>query len=651
MKQRLTALDGLRGFAAFSVFLSHSNFDIKLFSSFPVLVYLFKFLQVGPNSVQILFVLCGFLMAYLYSEIPDIKIFYQKRYTRIFPVFAVICLGLFSMSLFRQYNTWFGRLISLALIALLYSGLWTLIRKLDKSYRIGKIIFWFFILLQIGTLLFDIYIIPHFTSYSEIIMPPLAKNVFTFLTNLTLSTPFIKNFSGYYGHFWSLAPEVLFYLLFPLVVLPLLFLTKKKSSLGPIVLLVIIKILFDLDKASFAFNSLSGVHFGRGTGFLFGVLVGHIYQNKGYLWKKIEKIFSLPFVNILLLLAFIFIQISDDLIRHGASYQMQNWYYLVSSFVIALLIFAAIIPKTLVCRIFSHKILIFYGLISYSLYLIHPMVIESAVQMFDKLMPFTLSQQLVNLGHLLISLPLSTAVAFGLYYLIERLYFTGKVKIKAIPISKLQNKTYSKSSIVLGFLIVCFLTFFIYSGSYAPSLLVYRHKTSDNFLKFNGEQTLLNNKIQIPFQAKEANLAIIYFTMRYSKDAYQTAHYKKEPATLVFRLLDSEKKLIFESKRSAYDIEGEPHFPFATPLLSDSAGKHYYVQLELLHGDKNDQVLANLSHSGMVSAYKITKNELIKKPYMYVLNRFFFVLQNPDALFVLAFAGLVSFALIVVKKT
>ena len=69
MKDRIKALDGLRGFAALSVYLSHSVFKAELVLP-PLLAKIFyRTFQVGPNSVQIFFVLCGFLMAFFYPKI------------------------------------------------------------------------------------------------------------------------------------------------------------------------------------------------------------------------------------------------------------------------------------------------------------------------------------------------------------------------------------------------------------------------------------------------------------------------------------------------------------------------------------------------------------------------------------------------------
>src|ERR1700722_8703067 len=130
MNKRNTALDGLRGFAAFSVFLAHAGFNIAALTNISIFLIAYSTLSVGTNAVQILFVLSGFLMAYLYSEEAHAFRFIRKRYTRIFPVYIVIIIYLWLISV-GIGTVWYEQLLVLFVCAVIFHFLWRLIRKVD----------------------------------------------------------------------------------------------------------------------------------------------------------------------------------------------------------------------------------------------------------------------------------------------------------------------------------------------------------------------------------------------------------------------------------------------------------------------------------------------------------------------------------------
>jgi peptidoglycan/LPS O-acetylase OafA/YrhL len=80
-------------------------------------------LAAGGNSVQILFVLSGFLMAFLYPTIQKRFGFIRKRYTRIFPVLSVVVIY-FWLTLFFKEHLFGANFFLLVFIALLL--FWTM---------------------------------------------------------------------------------------------------------------------------------------------------------------------------------------------------------------------------------------------------------------------------------------------------------------------------------------------------------------------------------------------------------------------------------------------------------------------------------------------------------------------------------------------
>jgi peptidoglycan/LPS O-acetylase OafA/YrhL len=96
-KRHIGSLDGLRGFAAAIVVLSHLDTFVPAIGHLPML-------KLGSLGVAIFFALSGFLMAYLYGSRPLTRetgaSYLVSRFARIYPVyFVAICLSAWLSSL------------------------------------------------------------------------------------------------------------------------------------------------------------------------------------------------------------------------------------------------------------------------------------------------------------------------------------------------------------------------------------------------------------------------------------------------------------------------------------------------------------------------------------------------------------------------
>lgn len=650
----MVGLDGLRGFAAFSVFLSHSNLNILTIVPFAFFVPIYRTLAVGPNSVQILFVLSGFLMAYLHSADSSGISFIQKRYARIFPLYGIIVLALW-LSLIQRYE-WYFEAIVLFGFALIGFAAWMCIRKTQYAKYFLRILFIGFLALQGIMLFFNLFILPRFVTFGQYAMPDWVKNITTLLTNLTLTAPFGVYIQGLSGVFWSLAPEVYFYLLFPLLVAPLILLGKRYGWwMSAILFFGVIKILFDLDHALVSIASLQSVNVARMSGFAVGVLVGSMYQSQGLVWQKLKKIFGNPVVSILALCALIAIQWGDWAIRDGQGIDFMNSYYFVSSVVIGLVILTAVIPNSIGQKVLGNKALTFLGLISFSIYLIHPETIDWTHMLLMRIgVPVFRENRLSSSIYLVVAMIVTCATALFLYWFIERLYFMYKSKKSSnIKLSSTIKKTqiqfqmrYRSWQIVLVGAGVFLFFLFVYSGIYSPTQLLSRHPVAPR----KGEVSLLDSPLRIPITTKYPRLSAMVIDLRYVKDAQTTATSdKKKPATLIFRLYDKNNKKIFESERNAYQVAGAPRFPFGTPVLQD-ANKAYIMELSLKNGTLTDQVLVNTSSTSLVSVYTNTRHELTRNPFVFVLNRTIFVFTNPGFIFAALFTFFTSLFLLHLSK-
>ncbi|OGK14298.1 hypothetical protein A3A93_03120 [Candidatus Roizmanbacteria bacterium RIFCSPLOWO2_01_FULL_38_12] len=654
-KGRLTGLDGLRGLAALSVVLSHIGFGIASILNIPIVILAYKTLAVGPNSVQIFFVLSGFLMAFLYSKITSVQTFLKKRYARIIPIYAVVVIFLGILRI-MELQAWYQQFFVLISLAVFFYISWKIISRFDKKGIIGNLIFYSFIVLQISLLIFNFFITPKLVENHHFLISDLQKEIIFLLSNLTLTTQIVRDVGGYSTVFWTLAAELYFYLLYPFIAIPLINLGKRYGFMvGAIIVIATTKIIFDLDDVMRGLFAMSSINIARTCGFIVGVLIGTIYESKSTLWKKLEGIFSKFWINILILIAFILIQAGDWSVRDGQSIWFMNRYYLLSSWIFGLTIIAVIIPNTLIQKIFSHKILVFFGLISYSLYLTHINVSSWVHPITGFFSPFIPNQRLYYLFEFSAFIMINVLISYILYTLVEALYFQSKAKSVGKNNARNQNEKFSPVSknfrlwtiAHVGGLII--LIMWLYTGNYTPTLFVAHHNfqntsISDYFVskKFSLLET---GPIRTTINAKYDNLSVVTMRLWYYKNAQVTRTKNKNPAILYFRLYEkNSSKPIFESSRSAFEIEGEPNFPFGLNTLTDSVNKKYSIELQLVGGSKEDDILVNLSPASIVTTYTNEKSEILKKPYKLVFNRLGFMLTRADALFLLGFIAVILIA-------
>lgn len=644
MKDRLPALDGLRGLAALAVALSHSGYSPINLINIPIVLSAYNTLAVGPNSVQILFVLSGFLMAFLYPTMPSAATFIQKRYARILPIYTTIVTFLWISLVGYQVLRWYMQIPLLILLALGVHFGWKLLHTTHKWVPIGKILFYTFVFVQSGMLFVNLFITPHFIQADVLQLHGMSKNILFLLSNLTLTTPFAQDVIRLSGVFWSLAPEMLFYILYPFIVLPLIHVSKKWGYIvSLIVILAVTKILFDLDSAVIPLGALQSMNIARASGFVAGVTIGTIYQTKGLLWQKIEKIVKHPLMGIIALLLFIGIQWGDGAIRNGQSIGFMNTYYLISSWVIALLILTAIIPKTITHRIFSTKVLVFFGLISYSMYLIHTQVWEWMAYILAPVYKVSHIQGINSLLYVLLGIAITIALSAFLFYTVEYLYFSSKKKVLETTLASASEKinrefqTFTARRITLTAIVSSIVLFTIYSGMYSPTFLLKRHTLPNASFFATAEQPLLKKTVTIPFTASNNNLSSVVFDLRYAKSAGDTIVNRKTPASLAFSLLDSQQHIVFTSTHAAYMVEGMSRFPFGIPTLINSKNQQYIAELTLQNGRPDDQVFVEDTPTGFTSIYTTDKSQLVHNILPFLLNKIVYVFTNVDFLFALTF--------------
>ena len=309
----LAVLDGLRGMAVILVLTDHTR---AFFNT-----------NRGYVGVVLFFVLSGFLLTMPFVYKADLK-----------PNFAFI----------GQY----------------------LIRRFKRIYPL----FLVFVTLQYYVLDGIIATLPHFASHTEKFW-----NYFRFIS-----------FHTVYGHFWSIVQEVYFYTLLPIIFLTNHYVLKKNTVL-------IIIFLLGLTLLSLRVTPESGVYFNwitfSGTVkmrimaevFLAGVIICYV---AGGIVPKIQGTVLVRLITTLMaLLATLLLLFGNeqllnnwlgqmphlkDLIPYVLAWQSEHY-----AIICCFLLFALLINKDgILGKIYSWLPLRAIGVLGYSMYLVHPYVIE-----------------------------------------------------------------------------------------------------------------------------------------------------------------------------------------------------------------------------------------------------------------------------------
>lgn len=292
----IESLDGLRGFAAAIVLVSHVSLVFPELGPLP-------WLDIGTEAVGLFFALSGFLMAYLYGGRPvtreNVLDFLVSRFARIYPVYlAAVCV-----------------------VALLSA------------------------------------------------LPPLAyPQPIAGLPDLLLHVVLL----GKSGVFWSVPPEIQFYVAFPVI---WLFLTdpRRYQAIG-FALFTVVAVVSLLD-----FPGPGILLHAKLPYFLFGVLAGRIH-----LFIAARQPPAAVGVMAILLLAVFF---AGKFIMAGPP---EPFWGLDTAFASALIVALVARQHPLTARVFASPPLRFLGVTSFSLYLLHVPVMYLTRESLSGLMPMPL---------------------------------------------------------------------------------------------------------------------------------------------------------------------------------------------------------------------------------------------------------------------
>ncbi len=365
---------------------------------------------------------------------------------------------------------------------------------------------------------------------------------------------------------------------------------------------------------------------GRASGFIIGVICGRSFVQKNAIWKYTTKIIAHPVGALLVLCSWAIVHGWDAYTGVGHRQETLLWYYLISSICIGALVIT-LTQVTWVTRLFSQRVFVFLGTISYSLYLIHRDVFGWVLSLSQA---FTwLPSPLFSLAAICLTLLCGIGVSWILYILVERLYFEKKRTTLCVAEQSKANWLYSP---IIGGGLISVIIIGAHAVGYPLSILV----TQESFELPQSSVALSQTPVVFPLVARYTNLSIVGLQFQYHASESYRQHPTKPPAQVVFTLADADSgSVVFESTRDAIQAEGMTVFPFGFPTQKDSSGKKYLVTLKIISSNEFEEVL--LLNKPVVLQYLPVAGTSLSMFQQVVQNRLFFALSQTTTLFALFF--------------
>jgi peptidoglycan/LPS O-acetylase OafA/YrhL len=602
-KHRIDALDGLRGLAVALVVLNHLHLGL-LYTYVPAWLSPVVGLVIsnGKLGVAVLFLLSGFLMATIYQVIPSAFDFWQKRYTRIFPAFVVMCI---SLAVIRWQWNHFTILTASALImvSMIIGGvLWRRIQQSQQRGILAKRIFSGFLILQIITVIGYIILqvrVPSAVYY--IVWPAVASNAVNTLVNMTMTIPFGTYVGELDGAYWALIAEVSFYLFYPVLFLPAVQIMKKVKSPGFAFFAAMLALPFCYGLSvlfqNIAFFSLLQIHLM--IYFIAGMVIGSFGDTP--LMKRFHSILlSLP-KGIVLCIAIVSLLVGSFIPFNTV---VKN---LLSVFPVSLAFVIALNSRTLWASALSAPLLRRLGIMGYSLYLTHTIAIELVSRYWE---PATFLQLIAyNLGTVMLIM----VFASFLHVTMEFPYFH---KTKALAVqdqhpSKIFTVTVSTRFLMASIALIVLVW---YGYKIPASFATLAVNTKNQSLP--QEIPISSKPVTIPFVAKYDNLGILTIAVRpLSKEEMVRFGYtpgKNVYGNLTAKVTDGIGRIVNTTLYPLYQIYDSKFFMIGLPVEEHSAGKEYRLQLSTQESGVPSFLALENNSVTVRQIYMVNKTELFK---------------------------------------
>lgn len=649
--QRLVALDGIRGIAIFFVILNHIPLGIlypKLPEFFHPLITIL--LSNGKTGVSLLFLLSGFLMMWLYPQPASTFGFWSKRYARVFPPFLVMVFALAFIRSFKfllpeesliqmSVDPWmYGRLaLPIVLgVAVLGRLLWEVGVFIQRKFPIGKVLFAGFLLAQVAVAAWYVFVllrVPPAEFYMT--WSPQAQMISTAVVNGTLTLPFGQYIAQLDGVYWSLITEIFFYLLYPVLLVPIVgaVLQKKSRTLNILLLITVMPFLFGMKLISERVLGFSIMQIHLFMYFVIGMTLALVLRTKEE-WKG-QLLKAVPIIKHPISILFCLVALFSSVMLYGS---LQNFYHpwvqLLWSFLIGAVLFITLIPESSFGKWLEHPVLVALGKYSFSLYLIHSLVVE--VFTHGRPEPTTLTEAAVLTA---VTFIVSVILAKVLFFIIEAPYFnirkvttkpleaTAKIKPKT---DKPRFPTYSPRTARVAVVGLTVMTFFlIYTGYKSLASFFTLSVPHTNLpLRLNASPRtipLTTETLRYEFVGDADNLGMITTSLKAGEVKNDGVIQASDiPGVLQIRLLDENNALLAQTEYKVHEIGESRYHPFGFPVIADAKGKKFFVEYQITQDDPARALVIEASDAQFRTLYLTNKSELLKQPMKFasfVLNK------------------------------
>ncbi len=594
MKRRLDALDGLRGFAIILVFLNHidSYFIANAVPSFlkPVILFLFTS---GNLGVTFFFILSGFLMAYLYAN-PHPREFIERRYSRIFPPFLVMvtCMWIFKLLPTLPLLARVSLMLSIAFIARI---IW--VYGVER-FKKGRLLISLFLLFQAGVALWYGFFIMRRPPIWFDSLPSLLKQGTIFAVNGTLTLPLGNYIPLLDGVYWSLVPEMIFYLLYPIIFAPSVKALYKKNKIFTVLFLTSlfpaffgVSILF---KHSQGLTMLFVEYF---IYFCGGIVIAQLVKNR----KNKES--TSPFLKFINPASFIVILFLSYLSLTSVTGYLTVIYRLLLVFPFGAIVFSLLEYKSPLGHMFQNKIFLFLGTISYSMYISHTAIIDGMHLIFKP------SSALTNLLFLVITGIVFVLVSYAMHLIIEVPYFQFKpAKKEVAPFSINRYVPFG-----LSLLVVLFIYFSTYTSQFNFFSLQKKYSNT-----FPSTIAISDTPYSFTFKAQEDNMGVLLVHL--TNAVGNTKVLKRVVNPLIQQRFQIRMKewgggnWYTTQDASPAEIGDSSSYPLGFPVIEHSKDKTYVVEMVMKDIDYRSTVLLNKDKYDLISVHQIPKQTLLKNP-------------------------------------